>query len=117
MKDKINKLKKIKSSPLSDESFSSKEYLKEMSVPDARLNFKMRTHMFDVKYNYSHDPIYSRELWRCDSCETCIETQSHILWCPSYSELRKDKDLNNDKDLIGYLKGVISVREKLNLNK
>ena len=80
-----------------------------MSVPDARLNFKMRTLMFDIKYNYSYDPNYSRE--------TCIETQSHILWCPSYGELRKDKDLNNDKDLIGYLKGVISVREKLNLNK
>ena len=73
--------------------------------------------MLDVKYNYSHDPKYQKDLWKCDSCESSIETQEHILWCPAYSELRKDKDINNDHDLITYIKNVMKVREKLNLTK
>ena len=73
--------------------------------------------MLDVKFNYSHDPQYKKDLWRCDSCESSIDTQSHILWCPAYSDLRVDKSLEKDKDLIDYIKNVMSIRQKLNLTK
>ena len=55
----------------------------------------------DVKWNYKSDPQNMRDLWRCDSCKSNIETQKHILWCPAYVDLRAGKNLKEDKDLIG----------------
>ena len=119
LKIKIKNMKKLKSGPMAEESesFSQKQYLSEMTVTDARVNFKLRSQMLDVKYNYSHDPKYTSDLWKCDSCQSAIETQSHILWCPSYSDLRIGKDINNDKDLINYIKSVMKARDNLNLIK
>ena len=36
-----------------------------------------------------------------------IQTQSHILFCEAFADLRKDKDLNSDKDLVNYMKSVL----------
>ena len=38
------------------------------------------------------------------------DTQAHILICPGYSELRENKDLATDKDLVGYFRLVIQKR-------
>ena len=65
--------------------------------------------MTNVKFNYKNDKKNREELWRCDSCKSTIDTQSHILWCPSYKELRAGKDINNDKDLVDYILKVITV--------
>ena len=46
-----------------------------------------------------------------------IQTQSHILYCEAFADLRKDRDLNCDKDLVDYMKSVLIVREKLDLLK
>ena len=73
--------------------------------------------MLDVKFNYKNNPIHSAKLWLCDSCETSIDTQSHILWCPSYAKLREGKDIRSDEDLINYLKSVMKIRDKLKLIK
>ena len=74
--------------------------------------------MYDVKFNYRSDPKNSAELWRCDSCMSGhIQTQSHILFCDAFSDLRKDRDLNNDNDLVSYMKSVLIIREKLDLLK
>ena len=68
--------------------------------------------------NFMNDPKYSREIWRCDSCKTgAIESQSHVLHCPDYRKLREGKDLNNDKDIADYFRGVLLVREKLDILK
>ena len=99
------------------ENFEIKAYFKEMNLSDARINFKLRTHMFDVKFNYKNDKKFASELWRCDSCQTSIESQNHVLWCPAYQELREGKNINNDKDLINYMQKVITIREKLKLTK
>ena len=112
-----NNLKKLIKSPMMSEHFQTQEYIKTMNVTEARLNFKMRSHMLNVKFNYSHDKNHSKDLWKCDSCETSIDTQSHILWCPSYSDLRIGKNIDDDSDLIEYIKKVMSVREKLKLTK
>ena len=112
-----DKLKKIKDGPMKKEFFEKQPYIKDMTLNDARLNFKIRTHMLDVKFNYKNDPKFSSELWRCDSCQTCIESQDHVLWCPAYRELREDKNISNDKDLIEYMKKVLQIRDKLKITK
>ena len=99
----------------SHENFKTKEYLREMDMNKARINFKIRTEMLNFKFNYKSDPKNSACLWNCDSCQSAIETQDHILWCPSYSELREGKDLKNDKDVIDYFEKVLKIREKLKI--
>ena len=64
-----------------------------MTTNDGRTMFKYRTHMTDIKFNYKNKEDYVMELWKCDSCQTAIELQSHILWCPAYQELRGGKDI------------------------
>ena len=78
---------------MSDEQFKPKEYLKMMTLEDARIKFKLRTEMLNVKFDYKHMSQNERSLWQCDSCEKAIESQSHIMWCPAYSELRAGKDI------------------------
>ena len=78
LQEKIKTMKKLKNGPLNGETFHTKDYLNDMTVEEARVNFKLRTQMLDVKFNYSHDPHFKKELWRCDSFERSIETQSHI---------------------------------------
>ena len=45
-----------------------------------------------------------------DKVEGLRDTQAHILICPGYSELRENKDLATDKDLVGYFRLVIQKR-------
>ena len=73
--------------------------------------------MLDIKFNFKNDKLNAKELWKCDSCQSAIESQDHILWCPAYVDLREDKSLNNDNDLIVYFKEVMKIRENLKLNK
>ena len=115
---KSGKYKKCVKSFLVDETFQVRDYISTMLPHDARTMFKYRTSMTEhVKMNYSSDPKYKADLWKCDSCQVAIDTQQHVLWCPSYSELRVGKDLSSDKDLTGYLRDVLLIREKLNLKK
>ena len=109
---------KLKDSPMMTEDFGLKDYFREMTVEDARVNFALRSSMYDVSFNYRSDPKNAAELWRCDSCMSGhIQTQSHILFCEAFADLRKDRDLNCDKDLVEYMKSVLIIREKLDLLK
>ena len=100
---------------MGEENFDAKEYLSELKLNQSRWNFKLRSGMLDVKFNYSSK--YERELWLCDSCCSSIETQSHLLYCPAYSTLRDGKDLHNDEHLIEYIQKVMNTRTKMNLRK
>ena len=73
--------------------------------------------MVNVKFNYNSDLANTASLWRCKSCQTSIDTQNHIMWCPSYSELREGKNIDNDKDLIEYVRKVMIIRDRLKLTK
>ena len=97
-------LSKLEEFFLDDNNFETKSYLRNMTLTDARVKFKFKTKMIDVKFNYKNDPTNLATLWRCDSCQSAIETQGHILWCPAYSELRHGKDIKNDKHLIEYVR-------------
>ena len=100
---------------MKNESFEAKEYLSTMNLYNARTKFRMRSNMIDVKFNFSSK--YESELWLCDSCQSSIESQSHLLFCPAYASLREGKDLKNDEHLIKYIQNVMEIRTKLNLRK
>ena len=102
---------------IESDNFETKEYIRNMNVTDARVKFKLKTKMLEVKFNYKNDPINQATLWRCDSCRSAIDTQGHILWCPAYSELREGKDIKNEKHLIEYVKKVLQIRDKLQITK
>ena len=99
------------------EVYEEKPYLTVMSMRNTRLHFSLRTWMFPCKMNYMNNPKYKAELWSCDSCETLIDSQSHILYCPAYKQLREGKSLTSDSDIVEYFKKVLEIRTKLNLNK
>ena len=99
------------------EKFKKKNYINEMTMEEGQIFFKFRSMMTDVKYNYKNDKDHSRQLWQCDSCLSAIETQSHILWCPAYQELREGKSLDNDEDLVQYITKVLDARQLLGVIK
>ena len=102
---------------MKNEIFERKSYINDMTMKEAQTYFKYRTHMTNVKFNYKNEKKNREELWRCDSCKSAIDTQSHILWCPSYKELRAGKNINNNADLVKYIQTVMEIREKLNILK
>ena len=94
-----------------------KTYLKELTLSKARMKFKIRTSMVDVKFNYKNDKRHMSDLWKCDSCLSAIESQNHVLHCPAYAELRNGKNINDDNDLTEYFRKVLQLREKLQISK
>ena len=86
-----------------------------MTLQQARMQFSIRTNMTKCKMNFSNDMLNRTTLWQCDSCETNIDTQKHILFCPAYKTLREGKSLDNDKDIVNYFIEIMRIREKLNL--
>ena len=117
LKEEMKSKNKLKEGPMMDENFKKKEYIDNLVPSNAREMFKFRSKMFNVKFNYKSDKQYSQDLWKCNSCQSSIETQEHVLFCPSYATLREGKNINDDKDLSEYLKKVLIIREKLNLTK
>ena len=113
---KMSSMSKVKE--LAAEKFERKDYFNTQNIHQARTMFKARTKMLDFKRNFSHDPKYSKELWRCDSCKSGdLESQSHVLYCTAYKDLRQGKDLNSVEDLVTYFTDVLSIRTQLGLVK
>ena len=81
-------------------------------MADARLKFALRTRMTKtVQANYKGDQKFKSNDWKCKECQV-LDTQEHIVRCPTYRSLRNDKNLTNDKDLIDYFRKVIDIRSK-----
>ena len=104
--------KSKKSKEFRDETFETKSYFKELNLIEARLIFKKRSKMMQyVKMNFANDPVYRKELWKCNECSS-IDTQSHIMWCPSFAAIRENLNLNENKHLAKYLQEVLKIRAK-----
>ena len=73
--------------------------------------------MYESKQNFKHKPEYIAEKFMCDSCQSEIDDSTHVLFCPSYSALRENKNLNCDQDLAEYLLKVLDIRTMLRLNR
>ena len=70
-----------------------------------------RSNMTNVKWNKRSDKQNQKSLWKCEECGN-IDTQSHIVWCPSFASLREGKSLDNDADLVRYFQEVLKIREE-----
>ena len=88
-----------------------------MTLQQTRMQFKIRTKMTNCKMNFSNDMKNRESLWKCDSCQTNIDTQKHVLFCPAYKKLREGKSLENDMDIVNYFIEVMRIREKLDLTR
>ena len=72
--------------------------------------FSLRTMMIDLKGNDKNDKTYKAEKLRCDACKNDIETQSHVLVCPAYDELREGLVIENVDDQVKYFRKVLKKR-------
>ena len=104
-------------SALRDEVTKGNSYFYNENLQNARTIFRFRVDMFEAKYNFKQNIEYRKEQYLCDSCESAVDISTHVLFCPSYSVLRQDKNLNDDKHLAEYLQKVLDIRMKLRLNR
>ena len=108
LREEIRKYSKLKD--WEDDDYERKNYLKVLTLEEARMKFRIRTNMTECAFNFKNKPEYSNNNWFCPSCNVAIETFSHIKWCESYAELRFGKDLEDDKDLVSYIFEVMKKR-------
>ena len=112
----MEKLSKVKNNIDSD--FKRQTYFESKNILESRTMFKLRTGMFPCKMNFRSDYSNSKELWMCDSCESQIDSLSHVMICPAYSKLRREgKDVNSDKNVVTYLVEVMKIRERMGFRK
>ena len=98
LKKKISKFLKLEDLKY-ETSSDMKSYINSMSINQARMHFKLRTHFFKCLMSYMSDPVNKAELWCCDACKN-VDTQAHILWYPEYNKFREGKSPNSDKDIV-----------------
>ena len=67
--------------------------------------------------NFKNKEEYRKEGYLCEKCETEVDENTHVLFCPAFRELREGKDVNNDQELAEYLREVLSIRMQLRLNR
>ena len=105
--------KKAKNKISEEEKFELKDYLKNLSLSQARTLFKHKYSMTEnIKMNYKGDPGYERSLWKCGKCLNQDITERHLLWCSGYKKLRQGLDLDSDRDLCSYLQKINQLRCK-----
>ena len=88
------------------------EYFKEKSLEDTRMLFRIRTRMVDLKANFKNNHAFRKDNWLCEGCRREVETNSHVMSCQAYEDIRQGLDLGNDKDLVKFFKEVMRIRMK-----
>ena len=116
--DLINQISSYKKMvAMRDENTKGSHNFYSESLKNARTIFGLRVELFEAKYNFKHKPEYKKEKYLCDSCESEVDVNTHVLFCPSYSVLREEKNLHDDTDLAEYLQKVLEIRTKLRLDR
>ena len=86
-----------------------KEYMKMKNLAESRMMFRIRTKMLNLKDNMKgRYRGSSLECIACDSKE--VESQTHVMCCSGYSDIRTGLDLSKDMDLIAYFTQVMKIR-------
>ena len=112
IRESLKTYKKVNYSIIQEEKFECKEYLSSLTLSQARVLFQHKYSMTEnVKMNYKGYKSYAKDLWKCDECLD-LDTESHLLWCKGYKELREGLDLDNNRDLCSYLQKIIQRRCK-----
>ena len=120
--EEIRQYSKLKYKNFETEGLGYKNYFDYMTTKEAQTNFRLRSSTFPVKINMKSDKKFTKEAWRCDSCfdtdsSQKIESQLHILNCPSYESLREGKSLQNDIEVVQYFQEVQRIREQIDDSK
>ena len=102
-------------SALRDENNKGNGYFYTETLQNARVLFRFRVDLIEAKMNFKQK--YQKEGLLCDSCESKIDENTHILHCPSYFLLRQNRNINDDTHLVEYLREVLEIRGKLRLNR
>ena len=102
---------KTKTKDLVTESFQMKSYFKDKSLSRTRELFRLRTNMNELKGNFKGD-MRNGGGSLFVACGKVEEVNSHVIKCGEYEDLRRDKDLNSDMDLVDFFREVMRRREK-----
>ena len=112
--EKFGKYRKL-DNILGDDPTKPKDYMMDKSLADSRMIFRIRTEILDMKDNMK-DNMRNKYKGTSINCEACdnnkAESQSHVMVCPGYAELRVGKDMRRDQDLVSYFREVLILREK-----
>jgi hypothetical protein len=121
--NQMKKSKKMKFEEYVTKDFKRQAYLTSLNLSDARMRFKINASMTPtVKMNFPSDEDFASQLWSCSGCGNSDlgyelagsrDTQQHIMICPGYEELRENKNLEDDRDLVKYFSQVIKRRKDL----
>ena len=88
-----------------------KPYFDKLDLKQARAKFMLESKMIKtVKMHFQSNPDFAKNLWKCWHCQN-LDTIIHIKNCYSYRELRENKNLDDDADLVKYFEEVIQLRE------
>ena len=103
---------KTKTKDLVTESFQIKKYFKEKSLSRTRELFRIRTNMYELKGNFKGNVKKEPNGSMCVACGLDDEVNSHVMKCEEYADLRRDKDLSSNMDLVDYFREVMRRRDK-----
>ena len=103
---------KTKTKELVTESFQIKSYFKDKSLSRTRELFRIRTNMNELKGNFKGNTKNVTGGSMCVACGLEDEVNSHVMKCEEYSDLRRDKDLRDNMDLVNYFREVMRRRDK-----
>ena len=94
-----------------DENLAARHsYLTQMKVNDARMLFKIRSHMAPtIQMNFPDNKTFSANLWTCSACMINRVTQNHVISCEEYSKYREGLSLDEDGDLVKYFRTIVEL--------
>ena len=95
------------------EEFKLKEYFTELTLENARIKYRERSStMNSCRSHYSNCKENISKLFRCFHC---MEIDSLFHWKNSecYKELRKNRDLSQDSQLVQFYREIISIRKEM----
>ena len=66
-----------------------------------------------VKLRDNMRNMYKGDLVNCQACSMGVpESQTHVMFCTGYEDLRLGKDMREDKDLVSFFRDVLKMRER-----
>ena len=124
---------KIDQESFSKESFEMKKYFETLPTYQARLKFKLDSHMLPLAMNFRREKRFCDAGWICLGCHghppphgaaglvqadpphlpdggPAYETEQHVLHCWAYSDLREGKQMEREKDVLTYFQEVLKRR-------